>query len=150
MQKPQSEKEEFYEDLERVYRQCPKNNIKIILSDMNAKVGQEQIYILTVGRNSLHQGSNDNGIRMINLAASLNMTISSTWFPHKDIHKATWVFSDGNTRNQIDHFLIDAGHGSDVMDCCSYRGANIDSDHYLVIAKIRARIAVARKEKGER
>ncbi|PNF15522.1 hypothetical protein B7P43_G16682 [Cryptotermes secundus] len=52
--------------------------------------------------------------------------------------------------NQIDHILIDVRvrHCSDLMDVRSYRGANTDSDHYLIISKIRSRISNARKIQG--
>ena len=36
------------------------------------------------------------------------------------------------------------------MDVRSYRGANIDSDHYLVIAHLRARISNVNKVTGTR
>ncbi|XP_011161938.1 uncharacterized protein LOC105197335 [Solenopsis invicta] len=133
-EKPQNEKEEFYEDLEAVYRHCPKNDIKIIMGDMNAKVRQEPIFSLTIGRNTFHKKSNDNGLRLINLAALLNM--ASTCFQNRNIHKAALVSPDGST-NQIDHLLIETRHGSDILDCHRYRGANVDLDHYLVIAKLR-------------
>ena len=44
--------------------------------------------------------------------------------------------------------LIDARHVSNVMDVRTFRGANIDSDHYLQISKIRSRISNARKTYG--
>jgi len=50
--------------------------------------------------------------------------------------------------NQIDHLLRDARHVSNVMDVWTFRGANIDSDHYLLISKIRSRISNARKTYG--
>jgi hypothetical protein len=76
------------------------------------------------------------------------MVIGSTMFNHKDIHKMTWKSPDGNIFNQIDHLIIDARHLSNLMDVRSYRGANIDSDHYLVISKIRNRISHVRKKYG--
>jgi hypothetical protein len=44
------EKELFYELLERTYDNHPKNDLKIIIRDMNAKVGREKIYRKYVGR----------------------------------------------------------------------------------------------------
>lgn len=147
-EKTDEDKEGFYSDLESVYNQCPKHDIKIIIGDMNAKIGQENIYRPTIGKYSLHNISNDNGTRLIDCAASLGMSIVSTYFQHRRIHKMTWRSPDGVTYNQIDHVLIDIRHATDVMDVRSFRGANMDSDHYLVGTRLRARICNIRKEKS--
>jgi hypothetical protein len=115
---------------------------------MNVKVGKEQICRPIIGKHSRHKMSNDNGMRLINFAPSRNMAVGSTMFEHKDINKRTWKSSDGNVFNQIDHILIDVRHSSVLRDIRSYRGANIDSDHYLIISKIRSRISNARKMHG--
>ena len=60
----------------------------------------------------------------------------------------TWRSSDGQTHNEIDHLVTDARHVSNVMDVRTFRGANIDSDHYLLITKIRCQIYNARKMYG--
>lgn len=65
------------------------HDIKIILGDMNAKVGRELAFRPTIGKHSLHEISNDNGERLVDFAALVNMTIVSTYFEHKNIHKAT-------------------------------------------------------------
>jgi hypothetical protein len=73
------------------------------------------------------------------------MVIGSTMFNHKDIHKMTWKSPDGNTFNQIDCLIMDVRHLSNLMDVRIYRGANTDSDHYLVISKTRNHISNARR-----
>jgi hypothetical protein len=40
-EKSETEKDQFYERLGKMYRQCPSYDTKIILGDMNAKVGKE-------------------------------------------------------------------------------------------------------------
>jgi hypothetical protein len=40
---------------------------KILLGDFNAKVGRENIFKLTIGNESLHQDSNDDGVRIVTL-----------------------------------------------------------------------------------
>jgi hypothetical protein len=46
------------------------------------------------------------------------------------------------THNQIDHVLTGRQTHSSVFDIRSFRAANCDTDHYLVVAKIRERLAV--------
>jgi hypothetical protein len=45
--------------------------------------------------------------------------------------------------------LIDGRHFSDVIDIMARRGANIDSDHMLVVIKLRARICRASNTKPQ-
>jgi len=40
-EKSERENDQFYERLERMYKLCPSYDIKIILGDMNAKMGKE-------------------------------------------------------------------------------------------------------------
>jgi hypothetical protein len=76
-------KDTFYEEL--VFEQFPKNHMKILLGDFNAKVGREDIFKLTIGNESLHETSNDNGVSVVNFATSKNLVIKSTVFPHRGI-----------------------------------------------------------------
>ena len=113
-------------------------------------MGEEPVNFPKVGSYSLHSLTNNNGSRLIQFAVSCSMIIGSTFYPHIDIHKSTWRSPDGVTFNQIDHLLIDRRHKSNLMDVRSYRGSNIDSDHYLVIACLRAQISNIKQVTGIR
>jgi len=83
-------KEEFYSLLDQNVNQIARSDIKIILVDFNAKVGKESIYKPIIGNESLHNETNNNGIKMIQFVVSHGLNVRSTMFPHKDIHKETW------------------------------------------------------------
>jgi hypothetical protein len=61
-------KESFKEELECVFNKFPKYHLKMLVGDFNAKVGRDNIFKLTIGNESLHKISNDNGVRVVNFA----------------------------------------------------------------------------------
>ena len=134
----EEEKESFCDLLQKTYEESPSYDVKIIIGDMNAQVGKEEVCCPTIGKHSLHERTNDNGHRLIQFANLNNVVISSTMFQHKNIHKSTWTASDRSFESQIGHMVIDARHMLYLLDVRSYRGGNVDSDHYLVIARMRA------------
>ena len=58
--------------LQQVFDHCPKYHMKILFGDFNAKVRRKNIFKLTNWNDSLHQDSNDNGVRKVNFATSKN------------------------------------------------------------------------------
>jgi hypothetical protein len=114
------------------------------LGDFNAKVGREDIFKPTIGNESSHKISNDNEIIVANFATSKNLVVKSTMFPHHSIHKYTWTSPGGKICNPIDHILIDRRRHSNILDVRSFRGADCDSNHYLVVAKVRETLAVTK------
>jgi hypothetical protein len=61
--------------------------MKILIADFNPKVGREDISKPITVNESLHEASNDNGVRVVNFATSKNLIVKSTAFPPRDIHK---------------------------------------------------------------
>ena len=106
-EKSDESKDSFCEELEQVFDHFLKYHMKMLLEDFNAKVERENIFKSTIGQDSLHQDSNDSGVRLVNFATSQSLVVKSTMFPHRNIHKYTWTSPDGKTHNQIDHVLID-------------------------------------------
>ncbi|KAK9728132.1 hypothetical protein QE152_g18133 [Popillia japonica] len=74
------------------------------------------------------------------LATEANMIISSTMFPHPKRHKVTWIAPDNKTQTQIDHVLVTRRRQSSIQDVRTYRGACVDSDHYMVTATVKQKV----------
>jgi hypothetical protein len=74
-------KDTFFEELGRVFDQFPRYDMKILLGDFNAKVGTDDIFKPTIGNESSHEISNDNGVRVVNFATSKSLVVKSTMFP---------------------------------------------------------------------
>jgi hypothetical protein len=55
--------------------------MKILLEDFNAKVGKEDIFKPIIRNESLHEISNDNAFRVVNIATSKNLIVKSTMLP---------------------------------------------------------------------
>jgi hypothetical protein len=59
----------------KVFDKFPKYHMKILLGDFNTKVGKENIFKPTIGNESLHEISNDNGVKLVNFAISKNLRV---------------------------------------------------------------------------
>jgi hypothetical protein len=75
-------------------------------------------------------------------------------FPNHNIHKYSWISPYGKTHSQFNHILIDKRQHSNMVDVQSFRGADCDTDHYLVPVKVSQRLSVnkqaAKKSNMER
>jgi len=75
--KSDDSKDSFYEELEQSFDHFPKHRMKIQLGDCNEKLGREDIFIPTIGNESRHQDSNNNGVRIVNFATQKNLVVTA-------------------------------------------------------------------------
>jgi hypothetical protein len=61
------------------------------------------------------------------------------------MHTFTWTSPDGKMRNKIDHILIERRWHSNILNVRLFRAADCDTDHYLVVAKFRERLAMTKQ-----
>jgi hypothetical protein len=113
--------------MEDKYSACPGNDVKIVMGEANVKIGWETIHHPTISKYSLHESTNENGLRLIDFATGRQMVIKSTYFMHNRIN----TYKPGTLPN---------GRTFNVIDV---KGANIDSDHILVVITLRVKICRA-------
>jgi len=147
----ESEKDKFYRTLTDTFDELPRHDIKLLLGDFNAKVtsgryGSEAV----IGGESLHSSSNDNGTRLVDFCATNQLVIGGTLFEHKNIHKGTWRSPNGLTVNQIDHICIGKRFRQSLFDVKVCRGADIGSDHYLVLGLLKIKLQSVTKINANR
>ena len=99
-----SEKDEFYDQLQGVIDEIPSFDIKLVMGDLNTKLSGDRRGIpSSIGPHGSADDINDNGGRLLSLCSTSGLSIGNTFFKHKRIHKKTWTSPDGNTSNEIDY-----------------------------------------------
>lgn len=140
LQATDEEKTSFYEELSSTFRRVNKSDIKILMGDFNAKVGDNNYnWEAVMGNHGIGQ-MNANGELLADLCVNQDLVIGGTLFPHKNIHKVTWVSPDSRTQNQIDHICISKKWRSSLLDVRNCRGADVHSDHHLLSGYIRLKL----------
>jgi hypothetical protein len=94
-------KDEFYEQLQAEMENIPGHDLKIVMGDMNAKVGRDSTNCDRAMGKEGCGSKNENGERLLEFCTTYNLVIGGTLFPHKDIHKLTWHSPNGRDKNQI-------------------------------------------------
>ncbi|RXN14088.1 endonuclease-reverse transcriptase [Labeo rohita] len=134
----EEEKDDFYHQLQTVLDRRREKDI--IVGDLNAKIGNDNMgYEDVMGVHGLGQ-MNENGERFADLCSLNQLVIGGSIFPHKRIHKTTWRSPDHITENQIDHICINRKFRRSWRDVRVMRGADVSSDHHLVLMKMRLRL----------
>ena len=92
-------KEDFYKTLQENY-------MTILMGDLKAKIGSDNSgYEEVRDRQGLGK-TNENREILADLCVFNNMIIAGSVFPHRRIHKVTWVGPDHRQENQIKHICI--------------------------------------------
>ena len=118
----------------------PKKDIVIITGDWNAKVGKDNIGWESVMGRYGYGTRNERGEHLLEFATLHNLFICNTRFQQKPIRKWTWESPDGEHKNMIDLIIIQRRWKTSVVNCRTFQGADISSDHSLVLCNIKLRL----------
>lgn len=142
--KPKEERISFFEELQQVLDEIPKNSKVFILGDLNSRIGNTAIPgVMQIFNENV---TNNNGEMLITLCAQNELRINNTFYAHKKQHKYTF----GNTRDQnsvIDYIISNRTiHPSQILDVRTLTTANVGTEHGLVLCKYRCHINHQKKK----
>ena len=82
---------------------------------------------------------NANGIgkRLLDFCQSSGLSITNSFFKHKEIHMYSWENPGQNRKSLLDYVIVEEDLRKLVLDTRVYRSFGLDSDHYLVASKLR-------------
>ncbi|CAF1118890.1 unnamed protein product [Didymodactylos carnosus] len=137
------EKSAFYDALSDCIKSIPKHNVKLVLADMNARIGRD-MSSRTIGSSLYHDKTNDNGERLIELCETCDMREIQSKFRHRQGRLWTWRHTSGQTA-QLDHILVNSKWRNSIRNCRAYNTMNVDSDHRVVCYKFKLRLRATKK-----
>ena len=150
----------FYNDLQKALLHRSSHTIVIIALDANAKTSyHSELHPPVLGKFTKGKETNVNGHSLIQFAAENGLFLTNTKFQHKPSHRSTWTSSyhpirtkngeirKNPLRNQIDYVLIDKRHLQFVTDARSVNNFRTETDHNIVIMKLRLQLSKLNKKK---
>ena len=134
--------------LQETVDQTPKKDILVVQGDLNAKVGKDaQADWGEICGPYCNVETNERGLRLLEFATFNNLVLTNTPGPQKPSRRWTWRSPDGKHHNQIDYILVKKRFrsGVNIHRTRSFPGADIGSDHDLVMMTFHVRLKKARK-----
>ena len=121
----------FYDQLDKAIKQCRSQDIRIVMGDFNAMRDGRAVGPFGLGQR------NNRGTRLLDWCTTNRCVITNTWFQQHMKNLYTWKSPGDTCRNQIDYILINERFRNAMTRERTYPGADCDSDHILVMGKIR-------------
>ena len=80
-------------------------------------------------------------------AEKIKFVLANTLYNHKNSRRTTWHAPNGRTDNQIDYILTPQRFKSSIITTSTrtYPGANIGSDHDLVLCNLKLKLCIRKR-----
>jgi len=130
--------EEMYEKIEELVKGEKATDQVIIMGDWNAVVGEgregKEIGEFGLGKR------NERGQELVDFCKRMKLIATNTWYRHEKRRRYTWKKPGDTGRYQLDYILVKQRYRNSVKNARAYPGADVYSDHNLVMAKIETRL----------
>jgi exonuclease III len=132
------DKDMFYESLQRVIDTIPVDEHIYLLGDLNAHIGADHLHWpICLGHHGIGN-VNENGQRLLEFCSQNNLCITNTFFAAKPRHKVSWCHPRSGHWHQIDFIITRRSHFNSVKKTRTFHSADCNTDHALVISKVKA------------
>ena len=122
----------------------------MLVGDWNAKVVSDNHGWELVIKRSGYGERNDRGEKLLEFASKQEVLVCNTQFQQPESRKWTWRSPDGRHTNMIDSVLIEKRWQSSVKLCRTFHGADISSDHSLVLCNLQLKLKCTQKKSYEK
>ncbi|XP_039276087.1 craniofacial development protein 2-like [Nilaparvata lugens] len=130
--------DQCYGRMEEIIEREARGASIMIMGDWNAVVG-EGAEGTTVG--GFGYGTrNERGTKMINFCKDKSFVVGNTLFDHPKRRRYTWTSSLDEERYQLDYILIQKRFRNCLKNAKTYPGADINSEHNLVVAEVEIKL----------
>lgn len=142
----EEEVDAVYKQVEEIIEDNGRGQVRtMIIGDFNSIVG-ESSYKNVVGKFGLGT-RNERGDKLVEFCETFQFWISNTWYQNHKRRLYTWKSPGDRYRNQIDFILINQRFKNSVKNSRTCPGADVRSDHNLLIAEIETRLKHVKKKK---
>ncbi|GFN73579.1 endonuclease-reverse transcriptase [Plakobranchus ocellatus] len=141
------EVEIFYETVKIAMKKLKSQDFKIVMGDVNAKVGSERTENI-VGPFGIGE-KNKRGDRLIKFCKEHNLTVMNTWCENDPERRWTWKSPGDRYRNMIDFILIQEPFRDSITSCKSMTEADCGSDHVPVVGTMELELELERIKRAE-
>ena len=142
--------EHLYNILQSTISETDKRDIIVIQGDWNAKIGKDaSLYWENVSGKYCNENTNERGQRLLELMKINSLIATNIFGPHTKSRINTWHSPGGLHHNQIDYILTQKRFATSVNinKTRYFPGADIGSDHDLVMMKFNLRLRSPKKNK---
>ena len=141
------EKDRFWQDMDGIVENLPREEQVIIGADFNGHVGEGNCGDEKVlGKHGFKQ-RNEEGQMIVDFAKRMELGVINTYFRKKDEHKIT--YKSGGRSTQVDYMMCWRRNLKKINDCKVVVSEGVVRQHRLVMCKMELRVKRKRREKLE-
>ena len=129
------EKEKFWERMDQLVEEIPRDEKVVIGADFNGHVGKGNQGDERIMGKFGYSARNEEGQAIIEFAHRMDIAILNTYYKKRDSHIVT--YTSGGRGTQIDYIMCRRVDLKDVKDCKVVPGESVAKQHHIVISKLK-------------